>query len=95
MHAGSVPLNGFLSGVPRRDLQFTVGFRQTLNPNPQGLPVEGSERRPGQNPGATQQGATQLVQYPFLASELRIRYLGGCQDYGPSLGPYYITAPNI
>ena len=23
------------------------------------------------------------------------RYMGGCQNYGPFLGPYYSTAPNI
>ena len=23
------------------------------------------------------------------------KYVGGCQNYGPFLGPYYITAPNI
>ena len=22
-------------------------------------------------------------------------YMGGCQNYGPFLGPYYNTAPNI
>ena len=22
-------------------------------------------------------------------------YVGGCQNYGPSLGPYYSTAPSI
>ena len=27
---------------------------------------------------------------PFLGS-----YMGGCQNYGPFLGPYYHTAPNI
>ena len=26
---------------------------------------------------------------------LVIAYMGGCQNYGPFLGPYYNTAPNI
>ena len=37
--------------------------------------------------------------YPLLAGPLltepKYNHMGGCQNYGPSLGPYYNTAPNI
>ena len=32
-----------------------------------------------------------MVQVPHLVRS----YVGGCQNYGPFLGPYYNTAPNI
>ena len=38
------------------------------------------------------------VGYPYsdgLCNEGIMGYVGGCQNYGPVLGPYYNTAPII
>ena len=41
-------------------------------------------------------GGGQLQQKDvWLASVKEWIHLGGCQNYGPFLGPYYSTAPNI
>ena len=37
----------------------------------------------------------QRKQTHLWRKDLFQRHMGGCQNYGPFLGPYYNTAPNI
>ena len=45
----------------------------------------------------------EMFELGFITTVLALRvevwavtgYMGGCQNYGPFLGPYYNTAPNI
>ena len=58
------------------------GMRRGVHARIGTLKSEGSK-------GGVQEGGVQEIRLDI------VEYMGGCQNYGPFLDPYYNTAPNI